>query len=187
MGKIEHELRVLEIDKNKIIKKLNELGAKKVNDIFQKRYVYDFNPVDPNKWIRLRTDGNITTLTIKEIKSNTVDGTIETEIKVSDFETTNKMLEELGYKHKGYQENKRIKYNLNGIEIDLDTWPGIPTYLEVEANTNEEVINTLNLLDINKENITGLNNQDIYKKIYNINLSDYKNLTFNSFSSNKDI
>ena len=33
----------------------------------------------------------------------------------------------------------RIKYDLNGIEIDIDTWPGIPTYLEIEGKRLDSV------------------------------------------------
>ena len=58
--KTEYEIRVLETDKEKLIDKLEELGAKKVGEFNQKRYVYDLNPVQENKWIRLRTNGKET-------------------------------------------------------------------------------------------------------------------------------
>ena len=63
----EYEIRVLEIDKEKLIKKLEELGAEFKGDNEQKRYVYDFNPINENKWIRLRTNGRKTTLTYKKM------------------------------------------------------------------------------------------------------------------------
>lgn len=103
-----------------------------VNSI--KRYVYDFNPINKNKWIRLRTDGKTSTLTIKEIvDKNEIDGTNEIEIEVSSFENANKILNELGYVARNYQENKRIKYTLDGVEIDIDFWPLIPPYVEIEG------------------------------------------------------
>ena len=49
---IEYEVRVLEINKDEIQSKLKELNATLIEDVFQKRYVYDFNPIVPNKWIR---------------------------------------------------------------------------------------------------------------------------------------
>ena len=79
----EIEERVLEIDIDKMISKLESLGAIKVGEWYQKRYVYDFNPVDPSKWIRLRTNGEKTTLTIKNLKDkNIIGGTEELEIEV---------------------------------------------------------------------------------------------------------
>ena len=68
MNHIEYEVRVLEIDVEQIKNKLNELNAILVEDVFQRRYLYDFNPVNPDKWIRLRTNGSTTTLTIKDVQ-----------------------------------------------------------------------------------------------------------------------
>ncbi len=52
--KTEYEARILEINKEEFIKKLENLGATKVADYIQKRYIYDFNPAIKGKWIRLR-------------------------------------------------------------------------------------------------------------------------------------
>ena len=174
----EYEVRVLEIDEAKMIKKLASLGAKKVGEWHQKRYVYDMIPPEENAWIRLRTNGNESTLTYKNVKENTIDGTKELEIVVSDFEKTNNLLELMGYHHKGYQENKRIRYLLDGVEIDLDTWPLIPTYMEIEGKNEQEVKDILSKLDIEKEKLTTLNCQDIYKDIYNIDIDNIKRLSF---------
>ena len=179
MSHIEYEVRVLEINKEEMKNKLAELNATLVEDSYQKRYVYDFNPVDPNKWIRLRTNGNKTTLTIKQIESSNIDGTKEMEIVVDDFDTTNEILNELGYKARNAQENKRIKYDLNGVEVDIDTWPLIPTYLEIEGKSEEEVYNTLDLLGIDRSKATSLDVTGIYNDIYNIDIMKISNLTFN--------
>ena len=92
MSRIEYEVRVLEINKEEIQSKLKELNATLVEDVFQKRYVYDVKPVNKNKWIRLRTNGSKTTLTIKNVESSNIDGTKEVEIEVSDFDTTNEII-----------------------------------------------------------------------------------------------
>ena len=60
----EIEERILEIDKDKIIKKLESLGAKKAGEWFQKRYTYDFTPKREGQWLRLRTNGEKTTFYI---------------------------------------------------------------------------------------------------------------------------
>ena len=178
MSHIEYEVRVLEIDAEEMKKKLESLGATLVEDVFQKRYVYDFNPVEPNKWIRLRTNGTTTTLTIKNVESSNIDGTKELEVVVDDFDAANEILGELGYKPRGIQENKRIKYDLNGVEVDIDTWPLIPTYLEIEGSSEKEVFDTLELLGIPKEECTSLDVQNIYEQIYNIDLEKNPNLSF---------
>lgn len=175
--KTEYETRILEINKEELIKKLEDLKATKIADYHQKRYIYDFNPVIKGKWLRLRDTGKETTLTIKEIKNDTIDGTKELEIKVSDFETTNLILEELGYIHRSYQENKRTRYTLNNIEIDIDTWPKIPTYVEIEGNSEENILSVIEKLGFNKEDVITYGVQKIYTH-YGLDIDDYPELKF---------
>ncbi len=180
---IEFEARVLEINKDELEKRLKELGAQKIADFDYKRRVYDFNPKTNNKWIRLRTDGTTTTLTIKEVVTKSIDGTKETEIKVSDFEETNKILNELGYTAHTYQENKRTRYLLNGVEIDIDTWPFIPTYVEIEGKDSTEIENTIDLLKLDKTKLTTLDVQSVFKEFYKI---DVKNMPILKFGDKLD-
>ena len=158
----EYEVRVLEINVDEIKKKLESVGAVFEWDRVQRRYVYDFIPKVDSKWIRLRTNGIKTTLTIKDLVTSKIDGTRELEIEVDDFDNTNKILEELGYEHRNYQENRRIQYKLNGVEIDIDSWPMIPTYLEIEGSSEEEVYKTLEILGIDTKSTTTRDVEGIY-------------------------
>ena len=158
----EYEVRMLNIDMDKFIEKIESLSAIYVNQYFQKRYIYDFNPKIENKWIRLRTDGYKTTLAIKEYQSIDVGGTKEVEIEVSDIEKTNEILNQLGYFKRSVQENKRIRYMLNDVEIDIDTWPHLNTYVEFEGKSKEAVYSVLKLLGIEEDDVTTMNAQDIY-------------------------
>lgn len=175
---IEYEARVLDIEKEKLEKKLKDLGAEKIADFNYKRRVYNFNPANDNKWIRLRTDGVNTTLTIKEIKSQEIDGTEETEIKVSDFEQTNIILNKLGYKSHTYQENKRTRYVLEGVEIDIDTWPYIPTYVEIEGKSTDDVKNMINKLGLENKKVTSIDVQGVFKKFYKIDIAKKEEVKF---------
>lgn len=136
---------------------------KKIGDWHQKRYVYDIIPKDENSWIRLRTNGIKTTLAFKSVKSKTIDGTKEVEVEVSDFEDTNVILNQMGYYNKGFQENKRIQYILDGVEIDIDTWPKLPTYLEIEGKDEESVKNIIKKLNVDESKISTLDVQSLYE------------------------
>lgn len=83
----------------------------------------------------------------------------------------------MGIKSRGYQENKRTQYILNGIEIDIDSWPMIPTYVEIEGKNEEEVMNTLEILELPKDKVTTLDVDSVYKK-YGIDLKVIKVLKF---------
>lgn len=175
---VEYEARVLEIDQAKLEAKLNELGAKKVADFDYKRKVYNFNPASRSKWIRLRTDGKKTTLTIKELTSYEIDGTLENEIEVSDFQETDIMLNKLGYFSHTYQESKRTRYVLDDVEIDIDTWPYIPTYVEIEGKSTEEVENTISKLGLNENIVTSLDVQGVFKEFYKIDIEKVPEMRF---------
>ena len=173
----EYEVTVLEVD-DSFESKLVGLGAKLVSDSRQRRYVYDVKPVNPNKWIRLRTNGKKTTLTVKEVKDkNEIGGTDEIEIVVDSFEGTNKLLESLGYVSRNYQENYRKMYVLNEVEISIDSWPMIPTYAEIEGKSEKGVLDVLELLGYTKGDYTTFDVVSIYK-LYNIDIMKIKELRF---------
>ena len=102
--------------------------------------------------------------------SSEIDGTQELEIEVDSFERTNLILKELGYVAKGYQENRRIQYLLNGVEIDIDSWPLIPTYLEIEGPSEEAVYNAVSALGFSVSDTTTRDVEGIYLDYgYNLN------------------
>lgn len=168
--KNEIEARLLDCDVEKFLNILKIKNATFVGDWLQIRNCYDFNPKKENSWIRLRTNGVETTLTIKEITSNKIDGTKECEIVVSDFDMTNELLNKLGYFARSKQENRRIRYILDDVEIDIDFWPKIPAYVEFEANSEDKIKSVCKKLDVDFSKLTTLDVQSIYLN-YGIDLN----------------
>lgn len=160
--KSEIEVRLLEVDKSELIKMLEALNAEFIGDWIQKRYVYDFNPKIKNKWIRLRTNGEETNLAIKYYQDSSVGGTKELEIKVDDFEKTNLILNELGYKHRSVQENGRVRYILDDVEIDIDSWPHLNTFVEFEGKSIDDIKKVMNKLNLDYKKTTTKDAFDIY-------------------------
>ena len=174
----EYEITVLDIDVSEIEKKLESIGAVKQGEYFQKRNLYNFHEEYRGRFIRLRTNGEKTTLTIKDKSAKKEIGSVkELEIEVSSFEKANEILELLGYEHSTYQENKRIIYKLGHIEFDIDTWPMIPTYLEIEGKNKEDVEKMIKILDIDEEKLSLDKVSEIYEK-YGIDIHQYKELKF---------
>lgn len=143
----------------------------------------------PKKWVRLRKtietkeDGitkESTTLTIKHILKNDESGIQqmkETEILVNSLEETNEFLENIGFSYRSYQEKKRVKYILNEHEIDIDTWPELPTYFEVEGKDKNDLVKILNLLGYSFEEAVSCTVDEIYKAI-GIDINNMKELKF---------
>lgn len=174
---IEHEAKILDIDADAIEKLILERGGQKLGEKHMRRFVYDIDPNDQSKWIRLRDSGNETTLTVKKIMSDAIDGTHEVEIGVDDFGGTNEFLAMVGFKPKSYQENKRVSFLLDGAQVEIDTWPKIPPLVEIEAGSKDEVVRVAALLGFAEDQLTGENTIKVYAR-YGIDLTTITDLRF---------
>lgn len=108
-----------------------------------KRVIFDVVPTTKDAWIRLRTDGQTTTLTYKNIHSDEIDGTEEIEIIVDSFTETKSLLEKSGLVSRNYQENIREQYFWQDCQITIDSWPMLDPYVEIESTSKELVNNCL--------------------------------------------
>ncbi len=177
MSNIEYEAKIYDVDPADIIEKLTNLGAKEVGNYNFCRYVFDTMSAVPDRWVRLRSDGKQATLTVKEITAATIDGTHEWEVEVSDMETTLEILAKIGIKPRGYQENKRQEYDLDGAQVVIDRWPKLRPYVEIEANSVAEVVKTAALLGFTESDLITKSTSDLYKDI-GINIEKLAELKF---------
>lgn len=177
MSNIEHEAKVLNVDVEDVRSKLDVLKATKIADYNFRRYVFDTIPETPNRWVRLRSDGQETTLTVKEISTNEIDGTEEWEVTVSNFDATLAILGKIGINARGYQENTREEYNLEGAQVAIDHWPKLAPYVEIEAKDTDEVIRVAGLLGFSQEQLIADNTKALYSAV-GIDLKDVAELKF---------
>ncbi|HYF82457.1 MAG TPA: hypothetical protein VEB00_05450 [Clostridia bacterium] len=141
--------------------------------------------INPGKWIRLRETGNEVTITVKQKIGNNkvnsdnkyqIDSIREIEVKVDSLEKGNLLLSELGFFYRNYQEKKRISYLYKDkISIDIDFWPFIPPYIEIEGENKDEIYEVARMLGYGNDEIKVMNTDEVYL-IYGINIYDYKEL-----------
>ncbi len=133
----EYEARFLAIDIDAIHDRLHAQSATcTMTRTLMRRIVFKNNDIDQRGgWLRLRDEGRRITLTYKQTASDTsaIDSILETEIQVNDFGATKTLLEAMGFKALRYQENYREEWMIGAVTFDLDTWPDLPTFLEVEG------------------------------------------------------
>lgn len=162
---IEFEAKILDIDPVKTAETIVGRGGRQsAETVLLRRYVYDIAPGDESKWIRLRDTGTGSTLTVKEIRHDGIDGTDEIEVSVDRFEATNELLGKLGFTPRGYQENRRTSFVLDGARLEIDEWPLIPPYLEIEADSRDEVLRVAALLGYDETDLTGENTVNVYAR-----------------------
>jgi len=184
----EIEAKFLDIDPEKIQKKLEEIGAKKVGEYFYRRRVFDYPDWRLDKdhsWLRLRDEGEKITLSFKKrlgVDSSGVgandSGMEEVEIVVNDFDKTAELILKLGFIEKHYAENKRIRWEKDGIEFDIDTYPDLNPYLEIESSSWGKVDEAIRLLELDPKDKKIFSTNQIYA-LAGIKVAELKRITFN--------
>ena len=139
----EIEATFLDIDHSALRAKLKDLGAKLIRSEFaMRRTIYDYADLRLDKaaaWVRVRDEAGKTTMGFKQRQSETIQGMKEIEFDVSDYKAAKAFLEAIGLVAKAEQESKREIWSYRDCEITLDTWPWIPSYVEVEGPSEESV------------------------------------------------
>lgn len=158
---------------------IDEMIQKLENKIFSQK-ISDYK-INPNKWIRLRKSNDKIELTTKHVfckKNMEVQAVGEREINTSSFEETNSILESIGVVKRSYQEKVRYSYKLDGADIEIDIWPMLKPYMEIECEDLEIIESIVNKLGYVEKEIVSLNTQQLYKTI-GINLQEIPELRFN--------
>lgn len=170
----------------KIIGKSNfsEITEKEnIIEIFNKPEISKFLSQFGNnskKWIRVRKTKNTTMITVKHILANNesnLQQVLETEMEVPNMEEANQLLQALGFSYRSYQEKKRKTFELDGHEIDIDTWPWIPTYIEIEGKDENDLEKILQKLGYSIKDTISCTADEIYK-IYGINVLEKREVKF---------
>ncbi len=140
--KKEIEATFLSINKDITRVKLKRAGFElKTPEYLMRRKTFDFSRVAPgrNKWGRVRQESDKVTMTVKEIRGSGINDTYEVELVVNDFEIAAAFFEACNIPAKAFQENMREVWLRNGVEVTIDTWPGLSPFVEVEG-VNEKMV-----------------------------------------------
>ncbi len=140
--KNEIEATFLSIDKDAMRDKLKKAGFElKTPEYLMRRKTFDFSHVAPgrNKWGRVRQESDKVTMTVKEIRGSSINDTYEIELVVNDFEAAAAFFEACGMPAKAFQENMREVWVRDGVEVTIDTWPGLNPFVEIEGKDQKVV------------------------------------------------
>jgi adenylate cyclase class 2 len=139
----EIEAKFPDIDADALRQALKDKGAELEHaEVLMRRKNYDFPDRSLEKmggWVRVRDEGEKVTMSYKQLNDRTLHGTKEVNTVIDDFDKACRFLEAIGLEPKAYQETKREKWLYNSVEITIDTWPWVPSFVEFEGPTEEEV------------------------------------------------
>ncbi len=190
----EFEAKFYPVNKEEYRKKLKEVGAKLV--IPERKMIRAIadsranNLLVRNDYIRVRDEGNLIRLSFKRTADATgrLSDQKEIDVEVSDYDKTIEILKLIGIKFNRIQETLREEWSFKGAQITIDTWPGLETYSEIEADSEENVKKIVRHLGLNWEKRIITAAAEVYAKVYNIGIDEVmekiSNITFknNPFS-----
>lgn len=175
----EFEVFFLDIDVDDIQRKLSEIDAQKEGEYFYRRRVFDYPDFRMNKdyaWLRLRDEGEKVMLAFKKWVRDE-EKMKEIEVEVGDFEAVTHILKSIGLIEKHYAENKRIRWTKDGTEFDVDFWPELEPYLEIEAQNWEKVNEAIASLGLDPKDQRRGSVSDVYAE-KGIKVNDLSRITF---------
>ena len=176
----EIETKVLDIETGEIVKKLTALGAEKVSEtrLFVTWYHFKGTKQGDDPWF-LRIRGNsegIHEVTWKA-KSDIL-GTArkhkEINFQIAEPEKLADLFEELGLEDYAHQEKDRTTFTYKSWQFDLDQYPKMSAFLEIEGQSEAHVKEAMKLLGIEKNRTWAKGERILIQEVYGLDWYDMK-------------
>ncbi len=139
----EIEAKFINVDIEAIRQKLKDEGSTLVEpERLMRRHVFDYPDHRLEAiggWVSVRDEGNKITMSYKQLNDRTLHGTKEVTLVIDDYKMASSFLDSIGLVVDSYQETKRESWKLDDVEIEIDTWPWIPSFVELEAHSEESI------------------------------------------------
>ncbi len=176
----EIETKVLEINVENVVSKLVGLGAKKILDT---RFVVDWfrmKVVKENEdpwFLRIRSDSDGKHEVTWKAKSEIL-GTArkhkEINFTVSDAAGVADLFTELDLEKYAHQEKDRISFLYENWRFDIDQYPNMPAFLEIEGASEESINTAINLLELGSHKTWAKGERLLIQELYGLNWYDMK-------------
>lgn len=193
----EFEAKFYPVNKEEYRKKLQKNGATlQISERKIRRAIFssDNYPQFKCDYIRVRDEGMGTVRMSAKIhakQEGKVSDQKELDIKVDSYEKTIEMMSVMGFKIFRTEESYRENWMFDNADITIDTWPGLESYSEIEAKSENEVRRIAELLNFKWESKLLVPISGVYSRVYHLAENDVieklnRNITFknNPFLNN---
>lgn len=150
----EIETKVLDINVKKVLSTLKSLGAKKISKTRLAVTWFRIKGVKEGEdpwFLRIRTNSqgvNEVTWKAKSQILGTARKHKEINFNLEEPEKLADLFEELGLEKYAYQEKDRTTFTLKGWQFDLDQYPKMPAFIEIEGKSEKHVNDAIKLLGL---------------------------------------
>jgi adenylate cyclase, class 2 len=176
----EIETKILEVDVEDLKRKFASLGAKEIQNtrLTVNWYCVKGALESGHPWylrVRKTSDGKseISWKSLEKFVGNTRQSE-EINVNVSDFEKAKFLLEALGLEHYAHQEKDRVSFTLKNWNFDLDQYPKMPAYLEIEGESEEHVGEAIKLLGLEGHQALSQGETKLIREKYKLDWNDMR-------------
>ncbi len=176
----EIETKVLDIDADMVMSSLEKLGATKTQ---QTRLVVDWYRLkgvkegDDPWFLRIRSYSNGVHEVTWKAKSDIL-GTArkhkEINFTTTDPEKLSDLFQEIGLEKYAHQEKDRTSFALKDWSFDIDQYPGMPAYLEIEGTSEVYVKEGISMLGLEKNKTWAKGERILIQDTYGLNWYDMR-------------
>jgi len=177
---MEIETKVLEVDSDRVKAVLAKLGAKPILDT---QLVIDWYRLpgvteETNPWfLRIRRDSSgeaeITWKGLEE-SAGIARSQEELNVKVGDLEKGKAILTAIGLEHYAHQEKYRQSWTHENWRFELDQYPGVPPYLEIEGESEDHIHQAIELIGLAGHKTTSSGERVLIQKEYGLDWYDMR-------------
>ena len=177
----EIETKILDIEADAIVEKLISLGAKKINE---NRLTVDWYRPKGTKegedpwFLRIRSYSsngrNEVTWKAKSDIIGVVRKHKEINFDITEPEKLEDLFEELDLEKYAHQEKDRISFTHKNWQFDIDQYPKMPAFLEIEGNSEENVKEAINILGLKDNHIWVEGERTLIQNVYDLDWYDMK-------------
>lgn len=177
----EIEVKFYGVSHDEVREKLRNHGATCVRPMrVMKRMNFDFpdRRLDRERyaWVRVRDEGGHVSMSFKQVEDRSMHGTKEINLVVDSYEAAKDFLTNIGLEQKSYQESKRESWTLDGVDIELDEWPWVPPYIELEAKTEKSLRSVADKLQLDWSLTAYGSIEVLYTKKYNVTVEEINSM-----------
>ncbi len=150
----EIETKVLEINTDELKSKLVSLGADKIQET---RLTVDWYRVKGTKegedpwFLRIRSNSEGKNEVTWKAKSDILGVSRkhkEINFDILESEKLSDLFEEIGLEKYAHQEKDRTTFKYKDWQFDIDQYPNMPAYLEIEGSSEESIKEAIKLLEL---------------------------------------
>lgn len=170
----EIEIKVLDIDKDKVLNKIIALGAQKIQETRLSVDWYRPKGVQEGEdpwFLRIRSNSQGKYEVTWKARSD-ITGVARRHKEINFFSEHPRELEdlfeEIGLEKYAHQEKDRVSFTYKDFSFDIDTYPHMPPYLEIEGTSEQYIKDAMTMLALENNKTWAEGERTLIQNVYGL-------------------